>query len=1178
MLGARTTALRGGEKIWQHIRRTPRLFLYRNTTTAAASSQPFTPKSADTSPNISATSENGGIDSYEGFPEATVSQASDSEPNAPKSDDEPPGQWLWNRLNFHERDQQRLIDEHGDAISDGWGRRRVRGRKSHRYPSFSPAKALAILSRRPRHEWTKSEKALAVLVATNATYRPAILAAQLLLRREAILAHLEGNKIGIEAFLHNSAVWRARITILKKSKGYTRGDLLTWLWILSPEASDDVKVQRFLSSNCQKPRFLLHLLLAPERALHEPETIMKLVDYVSDMYIPQNGEEVSHAVRSQRTWLHFLQVLHCLVRHARQSWPAAMEAISHLTVNYLVAMSAELGRRKFHHQARCFVFNKAMRYFGWSSAIQPIANRIFNWAAQRNLLGIAGAFDPPLVLTRSSYQSVRSVLAGLAKNTTEAKNASRLRETWPPHRETVDGIDERRDLEDDLSRSVKALLLAREAGYSDTPADRAITVLGGSTFGQLPTIATRSTPLPNRSGSDTSSNWYNEWASRVRATRNAREAWMQFERPPIVGMKPDARVYAEMFEKLFAREVAQGAAKRLPGDVKEVFPVQNGNLTSFEIERLTPPTPNRLYDDMILEGIRPTGRCLELLLRNAHSKKIARQIIKDSVYGDELSHPASNPARFKLKFENSVGSSIIPGEVLSSMNVLSSINPGVFNAWIALLSRITSPLGSNLVDAISLAHQYQMVNLGSPRARNDKIAWHSILKALAWGKTIYSARQRRESKVLTLFIFLKLYERIVDLMGHDAVLLEYLSVMTWRTFHWATWDTRGFRSYSKREEEPKDFEVLQKLLGRAHKLAVRSFHSLAFPMLDVDSEANKHGLFDQTLVRANMVGEPIYHLMAAMAMSRDPAQMVGIMDWALDGLGDAKYLPDESKRSDTPAFWHMMNAFSCFFKLGKGVVPAAELNRIKHRLNHISEHRWTECAWFYPAPDKYQRDEEFVKGGLAILDRFRKPCAQLDVQDLRGDPELAHLEADIPVKLLYALAPVDKRYWSYPVPRLLRYGEFISKSIPEAMVDPLAQQQEEGDLLAQASNKSTDAFAKLESIKQQEGSGVSRDPFAELALLRPQNEDESLHQVEVDFPTTKELYQTALDENTLAEEISRKGENVPADPFAELASLHQQEENMSLNHTEADFPTTEELYQTTLDENTPRRGISRKLK
>jgi DNA (cytosine-5)-methyltransferase 1 len=886
------------------------------------------------------------------------------------------------------------------------------------YPPYSPPKVLGMLHRWRSRPWTAHEWRLARAIAGNRSLRLPVLATQAWLRRHALLARRRGVELKIERYLSDTEEWKANLADLEGQTGITEADIKQWLWILYP-VSGDAKLQRFIKSDCRKPLFLLTLLLAKDKTIQEPATFVALLKYIKENYVlaERPPDEASHpAYQGQgrsMTWWHYLVFLYRLVWHCREGWPAAMPLLSRLTADYIGTMRLEGGGRAMTgYQARSLVLNKALQYFSWPARVRPLDHMEHNWAAQRHLLRLAAAADPPLVMDQNGYRSVRKVLIALSKTKAEAKNADRTNKTWPPYRRTFDGVDERRHPEDDLSRSAKAGILVREAGYEDDIVDRALSALGGSTFGQSPTIQTRSLPPPFFSGQLASHNIYSEWAAQVNATRNAREAWMVFENPPEPDIRPNLQVYAEMFEKLYARPVSGSPAIR-PGDAKEVFPVHDGSLSEFEIARLTPPSPEELYDTMMMhDKIMPAGNCLAILVQNARSKTAALRYLSDSPY-----EPYIKALRERVSWED--------GE---SLKTLSRIPVSIFNAWIAMLCRLhtrtprsdsmvdeplnktedpnpsevssadaSSPAGQSpvqnkhlvrgvsqggsILEAIELATAFQAYNPKS--AHRDAQPWHTIMGALAGTKILYSRMGAAYNVLETLVTFLKLYQRTILSKGIDPVSFEALCLVLRKTLRLSTFqEING-------EVVPRDFisasSEIEKMVFKAHRYAVKGFKDLTSP---VPGNSGSEGGPPVDMPRYNVAGRPLYRYMMALGCCGDQKEMVRVMDWILDGW-DRDYIREEAKAPHDLKYHYMMRTFAYFVKVGTEVVEPEEMQRLEMRLEELR--RTKDCTWFWPTDSWADVPAEIPEGDTdrVLLERWPRLRQMVNF----GDPDVASVES-----------------------------------------------------------------------------------------------------------------------------------------------------------------------------------------
>ena len=888
--------------------------------------------------------------------------------------------------------------------------------------SFSPSKVVGMLHRTRLLAWTEEKWRLVSAIARNRSLRLSVLVAHAFLRRRTILARRRGVKLRMERYLGDTRNWKARLARLERQTGITEAHIKQWLWILAP-TSVDVNIQRFLASQCRKPLFLLQLLLAKDKRIDEPATFLGLLQYIRENFVHADRprDELDHMAYKEQgrsmTWNHYLVVLYRLVWHCRQVWPAAMPLLARLTTEYISTMRLDSNAPAMTgYQARSAVLNKSLRYLSRPALTRPMDHMEHNWAAQRHLLQLAATAEPPLVLDQKGYRAVRSVLIALPKTKAEAKNADRMAKTWPPYRRTVDGIDERRDPEDDLSRSAKAGMLAREAGYSDNSVDRALTALGGSMFGQSPTIQTRSFAPTFLLSRHASSAIHLEWAAQVKATRNAREAWMVFENPPEPGLRPSVDVYGEMFDKLYARPVTESPAIR-PGDAKEVFPVFNGNLSEFEIARLTPPSPHELYDFMVFhDQLKPARHALVVLINNAPTKADAFRYLGDSEFKPQVR--ALKRSALKLDSEN--------------LEVLSRLPLSIFNAWVSMLCRLHTrarrgddvmcnplvnpiaraanatathstakagvqnnrfhlvPQGGSIQEAIALVTAHHGNN--PDVARRDRHSWHTIMEALAGPKMLYSRTGAEFNVLETLMTFLKIFERFVSSKGVDPVSFEALCLMIRKTMKLSTFKL-GLGGEMVPRKAISNKAAIERLLFRANRYAVKVFEAITAPVptemehpeieesggaeMEDGEDMEAEGALEEVddglppgMLRYNVVGRPLHRYMMALACCGDHVEMVRLMDWLLDGW-DQEYIREEAKAAHSLDYHYTMRTIAYFAEAGRWLVAPAEMARLEKRLKDM---RWQKgCSWFWP--DERGQEEEL-------------PIPELPLPELETDLEV----------------------------------------------------------------------------------------------------------------------------------------------------------------------------------------------
>lgn len=720
---------------------------------------------------------------------------------------------------------------------------------------FSPTAVIGILDRWRGRYWNPQQWRLARAIASNRYLRLPVLAAQASLRRQCLLARRRGEEYKMERYLGSTLDWKMRMQELQDTTGFTEADVKQWVWILQADAADN-KLHRFLDSKCRKPLWLLNVIIAKDKNFRDRPAFARLLQYIRTSYVcvamsPNDPADAAPASPPPRnlsdrhrglpmTWAGFLRVLNRLARYCRERWPEALPMLADLAADYIQSYPPHSdGSVLTGLQARSAIFNESLRHFAKPTIARPLENREHGWAAQRRLLCLAAELDPPVVVDQGGYRAIREVLSGLEKNKQEARNAERTATSWPPYRRAVDGIDERRDPEDDLSRNVKAGMLANSAGYHHDTPDKILDAIGGSRPGELPTTQTRTVPRPAAPAPYGNHNFILLWAQQVQATRNAREAWIRFGAPPVDGMVRDVRVYAAMFEKLYA-PVTQLPVPFLPGDNRVAFPVDDSNLSEFEIARLAPPTPQELYERMVMhDGIRPAGLCLTLLIRNARNKEDALRYLKDSPHAmwiGALAGPIMNASARGLATTSKLPYGVfhawihmlcarrkerIGGEGHNVTPFADAWEPGRRSLWTPRMGRMWQDF--SIHEAVALTNAFQEHN---PRLGGRAwVPWLAILRALSEGKSLYSVHGREFNMLKNVIAFLDTFDRTTTKLGLDIRAFELLCGMILRALRRV-----GFKKVDGvlvPRENIVSLKLVQVQVVRAHARAVTAFRGLA---------------------------------------------------------------------------------------------------------------------------------------------------------------------------------------------------------------------------------------------------------------------------------------------------------------------------------------------------------------
>ncbi|KAK5661752.1 hypothetical protein OQA88_9853 [Cercophora sp. LCS_1] len=747
---------------------------------------------------------------------------------------------------------------------------------------------------------------------------------------------------------------RVRTDALPPQKGGNDDELRQWLWVLSAETAD-VGVERLLADGRPTPPFVLNMLVARGRIFKDVGRFVDLLFYIERHHIKSSKISDTHPTTCL-SWMEFLALFRRLVSQCLASFPLALPSVANLAVTFIKHMPETIGGSPATaHAAKCELFNRVLEAFGQSAARNPFQAMEYNWSAQKILLNLSSKSQPPFHVSRTGYRAIRRVLAALPKSSSEKEVAKRVSKTWPPYRQDFDGRDEQRQPEDDMSRLAKAGVLQREAGYPQDHFDRAMDTLAGSLPGKAPTIQTRSLSPPIWTGRQANSNIGSEWAARVKATRNAREAWREFCSPPSPEVRPWASVYAEMFRKLFAPEIGRLPHSLLPGDVKESFPVHNGNLSAVEIVRLTPPAPLALYEMMLFSGTRPTGECLVVLIAEAPSKKIALRFIEDSPYKDVVpilrdkghSDPRLAEALVQLPWR-------------------------LFNAWIKMLCRtharashkqkdFLTGASDHIEDAIELTSLYY--KRGVAGYGPERAAWVFILDALAGDKVLYSKDNKAASNIpLTTHSFIQVWQRVVKQQGLDDQLFILLCLMVRKTLRLGT-----FKGTMDLQLHPRDDIFLRAMaepLLYAYAGLKAGFPMLSKPIRGYGDPADH----ENQLMTAHLVAPRlIFVYMQALAVVGDGPSMVRLVDWILDAW-DKDYLLRRARDPWDLDYDYLMRSLAYFSQAGQRLVEPTVMVKLQERLETMQREK--NCSWFWP--DASTRPDAEVEADLQVARRWAR--------------------------------------------------------------------------------------------------------------------------------------------------------------------------------------------------------------
>ncbi|KAI1210228.1 uncharacterized protein F4807DRAFT_73525 [Annulohypoxylon truncatum] len=719
--------------------------------------------------------------------------------------------------------------------------------------------------------------------------------------------------------------WADRFHILK-TKGWSKEDIDQWIWILSGEDGDD-QVQRLASTKRPTPIFLVSILSRSDARIHKAETLLSLMVYASRRHFHINIQLPNHTLdlrnpKMVMTVTQFLLFLRRLVKHVQRLWPRSIVTLARLTAKYIQRMPSNVDANNFHE--KCRIFNTAIQLFKKPAVIQPVTNMEYNWRAQKFLLAMSDNLEKPLIINKASYRAIREVMIGLKKSKTEKAVALRYTKSWPPYRQDFDGLDAKRTADDDYSRSVRAGILMREAGYPDDDYDKALDALGGMGAGS-PTVQTRGLPPKEQKGDDEAQNFLTRWAATIRATRNSQEAWKVFnEFNSQTSESPNAQVYAEMFIKLHAPLIHRESTV-LPGDAREAFPIYDANYTEYELARLSPPSVSELYDRMVNHGVKPEGQCLHTLLTNAGSLGEATRYLHDSGL-DPVSISAL--ALFKRAHY----------EVLRKIPLL------VFRSYIQLLCKLQPHCRNK--EQVPLNELYLIrhaINLCSLRLRVETTEgssfgspWSIILRALARPHLCVMNGTQADNDVQALSISMDVIQLAQDRTVINPDMFLYLC----RAAQKAAASQLGSREASldvgKKEVSPVS------LLETISQTLKTIFAQLRKPVDTISSECE-----DLEVPRFMHNIEPV-HLhtyMRTLAFLDDTEAMKELLRWM---LRNKTYIDEEAERVGTRGQALVVRTL-CAFQAFAG-------SRLSHDeemdiISHIGDVESIAGSWRWPTPE-----------------------------------------------------------------------------------------------------------------------------------------------------------------------------------------------------------------------------------
>ncbi|KAI4164959.1 MAG: hypothetical protein LQ342_001235 [Letrouitia transgressa] len=513
---------------------------------------------------------------------------------------------------------------------------------------------------------------------------------------------------------YESTIFSDRAHRFLDAKGYDITDLATWAWILDSSTSEITATRLAMVHSIPNPvstKFkpvptYIFLLILRRTDVNAP-ALKSLVEHawyrLGSMRSPDDstssGIERSDAKANSReaiapevlypnmTQPTIMTIIVRLLRHSRNVWPALCVNITEIFNEYVIGRctfgdSASQSREESAQLS--FLCNRMLSLLSLPSSSKPFQSLFHRQKAQFMVLRKMVQFDPPLIVDREGHRAVTRVFLACKKTARERKWASLKSRSWPPWKEEKLGLDADVGIDFGVSRATESMRRAVEAGYESRGWESTARILAGWDTDGSPTIQIRSL-LQQLHPRYTEISSKDVWAARVQASRTIDEAWACFLACKERGISMTPNIYRALFEKLLARTTPKPKMPTftmsrshhqlydiLPGDGKEL---SGDPVSQHEAIYVKAPPPDVVgfYSTMLLDGVRPSGRLLTLLLTYAETYHVGLKYVEESNLSDEVK-------KILVPFENCIWSQ-------DHKNCLRDIPTHIFAAYVTFLCR-----------------------------------------------------------------------------------------------------------------------------------------------------------------------------------------------------------------------------------------------------------------------------------------------------------------------------------------------------------------------------------------------------------------------------------------------------------------------------------------------------------
>ena len=480
------------------------------------------------------------------------------------------------------------------------------------------------------------------------------------------------------------------------TRGHQPADVLSWAWIFSSDTTSQA-VHRYvaLADDLRKqnksniPRFVLLQLLRTDSisatSLHALLSSVRRSAEEHPLHVVETDGtsiiDIEQAMATAWDYNSAMILAVRLLRHARLVAPNMLDDIVELACMMLFSM-----RNKVDGFARLtYMCNRLLTLVSLPTSVKSRRSAREQQKAQLSLLRRMLAQTPRVPITREGYRALIKLQLIHEKTEEEKEWAGAKSESWPPWQKSKVGMEDNLQYPGKESRAMKMLRRMAEAGYAHQAWEKAAAILAGWDTDKSPTIQSRAvlnmppmaafSSLFNDLGDDSPYVTAQLWTARIVATRSVREAWACFAeyRQTVKDVAKRIDPYHAMFEKLLARpRPFEADSNVLPGDARETWldPVSDRDLVYLEKEV---PSNGDFYDLMLYDGVRPAGRLLSLLVRNARTLQEGLQYLESSTYPE----PRKDVLLHGFKY---------PDPVIR--DTISAVPHHFFAAFLGLLSRV----------------------------------------------------------------------------------------------------------------------------------------------------------------------------------------------------------------------------------------------------------------------------------------------------------------------------------------------------------------------------------------------------------------------------------------------------------------------------------------------------------